>query len=124
MEINALKPSAAGQNFPAPRRSETPSIPQPTNATADVVVQNQQVTDLPKAEQQRLDTVIRAAQSFQNSYAVSDLKFTIFKDNSGQYITRFTSLKDGSVKYVPEPDILQFMQTNSDRKAAVIALQA
>lgn len=127
MELNALKPATgATPAFSAPKRTDVAKdiIPQSTNAEYDSVVQNQQVSDLPEAEKQRLDTVVKAAHSFRNAYAVSDLKFTIFKDASGQFITRFTSLKDGSVKYVPEPDILQFMENASDRRAALVEMQA
>lgn len=127
MELNALKPATgASSAFSVPKRTDVARdiVPHSTNAEYDSVVQNQQISDMPEAEKQRLDTVIKAAHSFRNAYAVSDLKFTIFKDASGQFITRFTSLKDGSVKYVPEPDILQFMENASDRRAALIEMQA
>lgn len=128
MEISAIKSTAnSTPAFSAPKRSDATKDlqqPQASSAAYDSVTQVQQVKDLPEAEKQRLDTVIKAAHSFRNSFVVSDLKFTIFKDNSGQFITRFTSLKDGSVKYVPEPDILQFMENAGDRRAALIEMQA
>lgn len=126
MEINTLKPAAPAPTYTAPKRTDVAkeTAPQSASAEYDSVTQNQQVNDLPKAEQQRLDTVIKSAHSFKNTYAVSDLKFTIFKDSSGQFITRFTSLKDGSVKYVPEPDMLQFMDSASERRAAILEMQA
>jgi hypothetical protein len=126
MEINALKPNSQPATYAAPKRSDVSkeAIPHSSNVEYDSVTQNQRVDELPKAEQQRLDTVVKAAHSFRNAYAVSDLKFTIFKDASGQFITRFTSLKDGSVKYVPEPDILQFMENASDRRAVLVEVQA
>jgi len=41
------------------------------------------------------------------SYPLGDSRFTIFKDaKSGQYIVRYTSLKDGSIKQIPEPELL------------------
>ena len=65
------------------------------------------------AEQQRLQTVQSAAQSVADSFVVSDHTFTIFKDSTGQYITRFTSLRDGSVTYIPEPNLIKLSgQTN------------
>lgn len=42
-------------------------------------------------------------------YAVSDSKFTIFKDASGQYITRIVSLRDGRVTYIPEPEAVSYL---------------
>lgn len=70
---------------------------------------------------QRLQTVQDAAQSMAASFVVSDHNFTIFKDSTGQYITRFTSLKDGSVTYIPEPNLLQ-LSGQSNR--AVVTLLA
>lgn len=37
------------------------------------------------------------------AYAVSDKTFSLFKDASGQVITRYVSLLDGSITYTPEP---------------------
>ncbi len=49
----------------------------------------------------------QASQDAANIYVVSDQRFTIFKDATGQYITRFTSLRDGKVTYIPEPQLLK-----------------
>lgn len=58
-------------------------------------------------EQQRFKTVQRLSQQVSDFYVVSDRTFTIFKDVSGQYVTRFTSLRDGKVTYVPEPNLFK-----------------
>ena len=64
--------------------------------------------DVASAEARRFEQVKRAAESFfKDTYAVNDHTFTIYKDGSGQYITRFTSLRDGRVTYIPEPQLLQ-----------------
>jgi hypothetical protein len=67
------------------------------------------------AEDKRLAAVQQGAVQIANLFAVGDTKFTIFKDGSGQYITRFTSLRDGSARYFPEPDVVRFTES----KAAV-----
>ncbi len=59
------------------------------------------------AEQQRFQTVQRLSQQIADVYVVSDRTFTIFKDVSGQYVTRFTSLRDGKVTYIPEPNLFR-----------------
>ncbi len=66
--------------------------------------------DLRSVDNKRLDDIQKTIEqpAFKEVYAVSDKTFTIFKDSSGQYITRYTSLRDGSVSYVPEPAILNF----------------
>jgi hypothetical protein len=62
------------------------------------------------AEQQRYDQVLNASQNVAgNSYAVSDKSFTIFKNTDGQYVTRYTSLRDGKVTYVPEQTLVQII---------------
>lgn len=62
------------------------------------------------AEQQRYDQVLNASQTVAgNTYAVSDKSFTIFKNTDGQYVTRYTSLRDGKVTYVPEQTLVQII---------------
>ncbi len=51
--------------------------------------------------EQRLALLKRLA----NLYAVSDTRFTIYKQN-GEYYTRITNLRDGRVTTVPEPTLL------------------
>ena len=63
--------------------------------------------DLQIAEQQRLQQVRRLSQQVADFFVVSDRTFTIFKDVSGQYVTRFTSLRDGKVTYIPEPNLVR-----------------
>ncbi|MEQ1704802.1 MAG: hypothetical protein ABL867_02370 [Rickettsiales bacterium] len=59
------------------------------------------------AQQQRFQAVQRISQKMTDPYVVSDRTFTIFKDATGQYITRFTSLRDGKVTYIPEPNLFR-----------------
>lgn len=97
------------------KKSESVEIPQ---AAVDSV-------DIPKAEQRRFERVKQASQSFfKDVYAVNDHTFTIFKDSTGQYITRFTSLRDGKVTYIPEPQLLQQMQSQRGVAEALIEIQA
>jgi len=58
------------------------------------------------AEQRRYEAVQQAAHDIANLYVLGDKRFTIYKDASGQYITRYTSLRDGRVTYIPEPELL------------------
>lgn len=59
------------------------------------------------AEQYRLQQVRRLSQQVADVFVVSDRTFTIFKDVTGQYVTRFTSLRDGKVTYIPEPNLVR-----------------
>ena len=81
--------------------------------------------DLNVTEQRRAEAVQRAAESFFNDFfAVSDTTFSIYKDTSGQYITRFTSLRDGRVTYIPEPDLLRHMERMRQANENLVKLEA
>lgn len=61
----------------------------------------------PNAEDRRFTRVAEAAKRIITEfYPISDTRFTIFKDGSGQYITRFTNLRDGTVTFYPEREIV------------------
>ena len=90
-------------------------------ATSDT--QNQAQTD--SATDKRLEALQKAAESyFKNVYAVSDQEFTIYKDASGQYITRYTSLRDGKVTYVPEQNLAAYMDSQQMDRQSLVEIQA
>lgn len=53
-------------------------------------------------------------------YPVSDVRFTIFKDLSGQLVTKFTSLVTGETSQIPEPELLQFHGGSAPRVTTVV----
>lgn len=71
------------------------------------------------AQQQRLQSVQRAAQAVSDIFVVSDRTFTIFKDVTGQYVTRFTSLRDGKVTYIPEPNLFKMGGENDSTSVRI-----
>lgn len=75
--------------------------------------------DMPSAESKRYRVVQEVAEQIANLYVVGEQRFTIFKDASGQYVTRFTSLRDGRVTYIPEPDLLSRRQGSGGVPALV-----
>ena len=97
------------QQQPAP--SAEPSVP--------VLGQRLPTTET-TPEDKRYEQVVFAAKNlFKDVYAVSDRNFTIFKDASGQYITRYTSLRDGRVTYIPEPKLMQLFEGRQARQAVL-----
>ncbi len=80
---------------------------------------NAELFDQQLAENQRMQMVQRLSQQIADVFVVSDRTFTIFKDVSGQYVTRFTSLRDGRVTYVPEPNLVR-LGGESDRSVVSI----
>lgn len=90
-------PLVAAKPADIPKLGVPVSQPAPKELKADAPI------SLKSAEQQRF----KAVSDIANVYVLGDRRFTIFKDITGQYITRFTSLKDGKVTYVPEPELLK-----------------
>ncbi len=61
----------------------------------------------PEMEERRFAQVTEAAkQIVKDFYPISDTRFNIFKDGSGQYVTRVTNMRDGSMTFFPESQAL------------------
>ena len=98
-----------------PKQQSLNAVPE---AVAKVVQPDK--AEMTNAEQRRYEAVEQGAQAIAaQAFAVSDTRFTIYKDATGQFITRFTSLSDGSVTYYPEPEVAAFMaERSAERKAS------
>ncbi len=84
--------------------------PTPTSGSAapDIV----KSAETKSSGEAKFDQIALAASTvFEEIYPVNDKSFTIFKDSSGQYITRYTSLRDGRVTYIPEPQMLRMFES-------------
>lgn len=110
MNINITTGIAKG-NVPA---TATQSAPLPQEKKVEAKVQDQapapkdvEITKAPDTEVRRLEMLTKAAKGLANYFVVSDVKFTIYKDSVGQYITKFTNLKDGSITVFPEPEVFE-----------------
>ncbi len=57
-----------------------------------------------RAEQSQRQTLHREV-AIADPYIVGDQSVTFYKDATGQYITRFKSLRDGTVAYIPKPTL-------------------
>lgn len=90
--------AAIETTVPLPRR-------QASTAEIDYSVNN--------ADARREQAIRQAA----NTFVLSDQRFTIYKDLSGQFVTRFTSLRDGRVTYIPEPDVLSWLNQGGGNSA-------
>lgn len=118
--IGSIQPVIATQTTPASGQakvstSTTPVLPKPVDAAP--------VIDAQAAEQRRYETIQRLSQDIANVYIVGDKRFTIFKDISGQYITRFTSLRDGKVTYIPEPALFKLQNVSQNTLPAFVKLK-
>lgn len=93
------------------------TLPAPGNSSDDAAL---------TPDQRRYAQVAQASQRLAGGdpYPVSDKSFTIYKDTSGQYITRYTSLRDGRVTYIPEQRLLQAFERSQSSLKALVELQA
>lgn len=110
MEIGAANNSYQALTIHGGNAGETraPATQQSNIDNAPVRVAAVDNVELRATDEQRFEAVREAVQSaFKDTYAVSDKSFTIFKDSEGQYVTRLTSLRDGSITYLPEPNLLR-----------------
>ena len=116
--MNISLPTGGNLYFGATSQPK-PAIPAPAP-----VEQKPQVAPT-NADDARLEEVTKAAQVVQSNYfIVSDVRFTIFKDIAGDYVTRFTSLKDGSVKYFPQKSLFEEMKVRRAQEAAIFKTEA
>ncbi len=91
---------------PAPQEQvQFPAVAGATDPTASTQESPQELQS---------QATLQAALSFKNVYAVSDKEFSIFKDATGTYITRYVSLRDGTVTYEPQPQYVKPHQTASN----------
>lgn len=122
MEIK-LQGGVAPQALPSARSADFPVKAKTENTTGTVRVAEVEAIDQSEFEAKRYERVARAAESFfKDVYAVSDSRFTIYKDSTGQYITRYTSLRDGKVTYIPEPNMLQYMERAQAAREALLKI--
>lgn len=126
-------PGTGGVSLPntlGGRRADVPAVNNNNNTTQTSpepkTIKQVEDIDLEVAEQRRFEKVEQASQQFfRDFFAVSDTTFSIYKDISGQYITRFTSLRDGSVTYIPEPELLQYLEgKRAARDGAIVQIEA
>lgn len=118
MDGVTLNPVAL-QTLPQAKSRQAAVLPKPASSQPAGEVRPAADFDAKVAEQQRFAAVQQAARGVANVYIVSDSRFTIFKDSSGQYITRFTSLRDGRVTYIPEPDLIRLSGSKATQALSI-----
>lgn len=129
MDISLINPqnnSQTGSMFGANPKVAAAAVAKKSDVEdKPVAVAAVEKPDIKLSDEKRFETIKRAAQHFfKDVYVVSDTTFSIFKDGTGQYVTRFTNLRDGSVTYIPEPDILMYMESRGAAREAFIEIDA
>lgn len=116
MDSIGLSPQIKLPSLPA-SVSSAPAIALPdTSASLPKPASDSVVFNEHAAEQNRQDAVQQAAQQVANVYVLGNQTFSLFKDATGQYITRFTNLQDGKVTYIPEPTLFELSGNTAGAK--------
>lgn len=117
--IATTNPGSYVSQQPAAGGSRQTALPASTvggNATVELplpapVPQPQQYVEVPTAQldEQRMEALKQAVAAVlpRFFFPVTDVRFTMFKDPSGQIVTKFTSLVTGEVSQIPEPELLK-----------------
>lgn len=96
-----------GQHVVRPSSADVTTVNKSDYEKAPVKIQAVDKVDIASIDQKRGEAIQQAVRhAFSDVYAVSDTSFTIYKDSKGEYVTRVRSLRDGSVAYYPEPEML------------------
>lgn len=109
-----------------PVRSASVSAPADAPARSEDTAPEIQAPAVPSAqelERMRQAQAEQAARVIADYFVVSDVRFTIFKDASGQYVTRFTSLQDGTVHYIPEPNLIKLYAQLTGKDPSLLQLK-
>lgn len=109
--------------FPGAGKVDIPALPKTEAAqpTQKAQPKEQVAFDAAGSEQTRLENMQRASQlMYSEVFAVRDNKFSIYKDATGQFVTRFTNLRDGSVTYIPEPDMMAYLESRGRHRKALL----
>ncbi|HEU5047015.1 MAG TPA: hypothetical protein VFT64_04145 [Rickettsiales bacterium] len=93
---------------------KAPAAPAPqTQSAAPVIGQHVKSAPVSPVQTDALtkyaEAVHELSLSYKDFYALGDQTFSIFKDATGQFITRYVSLRDGSVTYVPAPVLVKHL---------------
>jgi hypothetical protein len=102
--------------------SDSTPLVSPPSVDAKLQAQLQASTDSSVAQSANLQeqAVQQALTAF--NYPLGNKEFSIFKDVTGQYITRYVSLQDGSVTYVPAPTLVKQTQLANVTQNPLVAL--
>jgi hypothetical protein len=91
-----------------PQPAQAPVLPSPAQAPSLPVIgggDDHGAFDAEGAEAQRLANLKQAARNAPQP--LGNQAFTMFKDATGQVITRFRDINSGRVTYIPEPNLLR-----------------
>ncbi len=108
MEIGVVNQPMQPNSAMAHKPTDLPTAKKSDVENVQVKIPAVEETNIKTTDADRKEFIHQTAKNiFKDVYAVSDKSFAIFKDVSGQYVTRVKSLRDGAVTYIPEPKLLK-----------------
>lgn len=110
--VTIRAPQPAQPVLPAP--SQAPSVP--------VLGGGDGGFDAQSAEALRLENLKQAARNAPQP--LGSQAFTMFKDSSGQVITRFRDTNSGRVTYIPEPNLLRLANASAGSAQSLLNITA
>lgn len=100
-------------------------IPEPSVVPQESSTPEKEINITPQqAEEARFEAIQQAARAYADIYAVSDVKFTIYRGPTGEYITRYTNLQTGEVRQIPEQDLLELLASRGGSEGVLLNTQA
>lgn len=115
--LGAIKPAI---RMPQPAQ---PVLPAPSQAPAiDVLGNSDAGFSAQGAEDLRMEKLRQAAHNAPQP--LGNQAFTMFKDATGQVITRFRDINSGKVTYIPEPNLLRLAQATQGSGQSLLNITA
>lgn len=120
--MDALGNIQVGISIPQPAQ---PVLPAPSQAPALPVIGSGSgggSFDAQTVDTQRLEHLRQAAQNAPQP--LGSQAFTMFKDATGQVITRFRDINSGRVTYIPEPNLLRLANATAGSSRSLLNISA
>jgi hypothetical protein len=125
--MNPIGPVSVGIQLPQPGHSaaaELPVLPKPSTAAQVAPTPSTQQQFDATADEKQYQVIRRASEDLANFFVVGDSSVAIFKDATGQYVTRYTSLRDGKVTYIPQPKLMSLHASQNFDSASLVKIEA
>lgn len=118
------QPSAPQGGHSAPEvRGPQADIPAAVRSSSAPRMNEKAIEATKDTDASRLDRVRGGAQMMKQALGSGET-FAIYRNGSGELVTRFTNRTSGIVRYIPEQSVIQFKEAIDRQRDAIIDTQA